>query len=81
VAIANLKALRDEGVVTQVKTDTGPYLQNCLREVFGNHPLLGEIQGVGLVAPSLIATRAELDELVDKTRIAVDRTAQEYGVL
>jgi putrescine aminotransferase len=50
VAIANLKALRDEGVVTQVKTDTGPYLQKCLREVFGNHPLVGEIQGVGLVA-------------------------------
>jgi putrescine aminotransferase len=45
VAIANLKALRDEGVVTQVKTDTGPYLQNCLREVFGNHPLVGESSG------------------------------------
>lgn len=126
VAIANLKALRDEGVVHQVKTDTGPYLQNCLREVFGKHPLVGEVQGVGLVAalqfaedkatrkrfadendmawrcrtigfeegiiirstlgrmimaPALIATRAELDELVDKTRIAVDRTAREYGRL
>jgi adenosylmethionine-8-amino-7-oxononanoate aminotransferase len=33
------------------------------------------------MAPALIATRAELDELVDKTRIAVDRTAREYGVL
>ncbi|WP_460928654.1 aspartate aminotransferase family protein [Pseudomonas sp. MC6] len=126
VAIANLKALRDEGVVTRVKTDTGPYLQNCLREVFGNHPLVGEIQGVGLVAalqfaedkatrkrfanendiawrcrtigfeegliirstlgrmimaPALVAMRTELDELIDKTRIAVDRTAREYGVL
>ena len=113
-------------MVTQVKNDTGPYLQNCLREVFGNHPLVGEVQGVGLVAalqfaedkatrkrfanendiawrcrtigfeegliirstlgrmimaPALIATRAELDELVDKTRIAVDRTAREYGRL
>ncbi|NWE49656.1 aspartate aminotransferase family protein [Pseudomonas gingeri] len=126
VAIANLKALRDEGVVQQVKTDTGPYLQRCLREVFGQHPLVGEVQGVGLVAalqfaedkatrkrfanendmawrcrtlgfeegliirstlgrmimaPALIATRAELDELVDKTRIVVDRTAREYGRL
>ena len=34
-----------------------------------------------IMAPALIATRAELDELVDKTRIAVDRTAREYGVL
>lgn len=50
VAIANLTALRNEGVVTQVKTDTGPYLQRRLREAFGNHPLVGEIQGMGLVA-------------------------------
>jgi adenosylmethionine-8-amino-7-oxononanoate aminotransferase len=34
-----------------------------------------------IMAPALIATRAELDELVNKTRIAVDRTAREYGVL
>ena len=50
VAIANLKALRDEGVVAQVKNDTGPYLQQCLREVFADHPLIGEVQGTGLVA-------------------------------
>ncbi|MCY1558272.1 Putrescine--pyruvate aminotransferase [compost metagenome] len=126
MAIANLTALRDEGVVTQVKNDTGPYLQQCLREVFGEHPLVGDIQGAGLVAalqfaedkatrkrfanendlawrcrtigfeegviirstlgrmimaPALVATRAEIDELIDKTRIAVDRTAQEIGVL
>ncbi|MCR3765588.1 hypothetical protein K3Z80_19315, partial [Pseudomonas aeruginosa] len=27
------------------------------------------------------AGRAEIDELIDKTRIAVDRTAREIGVL
>jgi len=124
VAIANLKALRDEGVVSQVKNDTGPYLQQCLREVFGNHPLIGEIQGTGLVAalqfaedkasrkrfanendiawrcrtlgfeegviirstfgrmimaPALVASRGDIDELVDKTRRAVERTAQELA--
>lgn len=126
VAVANLRALRDEGWVTAVKNDTGPYLQQCLREVFGNHPLVGDIQGTGFVAalqfvedkatrkrfdnendiawrcrtigfeegviirstlgrmimaPALVAGRAEIDELVDKTRRAVDRTAQEIGVL
>ena len=126
VAIANLKALRDEGVVTRVKDDIGPYLQQCLREVFGNHPLVGDIQGVGMVAalqlaedrtsrkrfanendiawrcrtlgfeegviirstlgrmimaPALIASREEVDELVGKTLKAVDRTARECGVL
>ena len=44
VAIANLKALRDEGVVTRVREETGPYLQRCLREVFGDHPLVGEVR-------------------------------------
>ncbi|TWC34103.1 adenosylmethionine-8-amino-7-oxononanoate aminotransferase [Pseudomonas sp. SJZ079] len=126
VALANIKALRDEGVVSQVKSDTGPYLQQCLRQVFGDHPLVGEIQGTGLVAalqftedkatrkrfanendlawrcrtigfeegliirstlgrmimaPALVATRGELDELVEKTKRAVDRTAQEIGLL
>lgn len=126
VAIANLKALRDENIITTVRDDTGPYLQKALREVFGNHPLIGEIQGGGLVAalqfaedkatrrryanenelawrcrtigfeegviirstlgrmimaPALIATHAELDELVEKTKRAVDRTAKEIGLL
>jgi adenosylmethionine-8-amino-7-oxononanoate aminotransferase len=126
VAIANLKALRDEGIVTRVKEDTGPYLQRCLREAFGGHPLIGEIQGAGMVAalqlaedkdsrkrfanendmawqcrtfgfeegliirstlgrmimaPALVASHADINELVDKTRIAVDRTARAYGRL
>jgi adenosylmethionine-8-amino-7-oxononanoate aminotransferase len=126
VALANIKALRDEGVVGQVKDDTGPYLQQCLREAFGNHPLVGDIQGTGLVAalqfaedktsrtrfanendiawrcrtigfeegliirstlgrmimaPALVASRADLDELVEKTKRAVDRTARELGLL
>ncbi|HGM5578937.1 TPA: aspartate aminotransferase family protein [Pseudomonas putida] len=126
VAIANLKALRDEGIVRQVKDDTGPYLQRILREVFANHPLIGQVQGTGLVAalqfaedkvsrkryanendlawqcrtfgfeegviirstlgrmimaPALVANHSELDELVEKTRKAVDRTAQALGKL
>ncbi|AZL73669.1 aspartate aminotransferase family protein [Pseudomonas oryziphila] len=126
VAVANLKALRDENIVATVKDDTGPYLQQLLRETFSNHPLIGDIQGTGLLgalqfaedkasrkrfanendlawqcrtfgfeegviirstlgrmimAPALIATRSELDELVEKTRIAVDRTARLVGKL
>ncbi len=126
VAIANLKALRDEGIVRQVKDDTGPYLQRILREVFADHPLIGQVQGAGLVAalqfaehkptrkrfanendlawqcrtfgfeegviirstlgrmimaPALIANHSELDELIEKTRIAVDRTARLVGKL
>jgi len=126
VALANLKLLDEGGIVNKVKTDTGPYLQKALRDVFTDHPLIGEIQGVGAVAalqftqskmdrkrfenesdiawrchcigfdegliirstqgrmimaPALVASRCEIDELVAKTKLAVDRTAKEIGVM
>jgi putrescine---pyruvate transaminase len=94
--------------------------------VFSAHPLVGDIQGVGMLAalqfaedkatrkrfanendiawrcrtlgfeegviirstlgrmimaPALVATHAEIDELIEKTRRAVDRTAEELGRL
>ncbi|NMY72717.1 aspartate aminotransferase family protein, partial [Pseudomonas sp. WS 5414] len=100
----------------------GPYLRQWLREGFGKHPLIGEIQGTGVVAalqfaedkatrkrfanendiawrcrtlgfeegviirstcgrmimaPALVASRGDIDELIDKTRRAVERTTQE----
>ena len=126
VAIANLTALRDEKIVETVKTDTGPYLQKLLRDTFADHPLIGDVQGTGMVAalqfaedkatrkrfanendiawhcrtagfdegliirstlgrmimaPALVATHAELDELVEKTKRAVDRTGRELNLL
>ncbi|TCW80468.1 aspartate aminotransferase family protein [Burkholderia sp. SRS-46] len=50
VAIANLKLLRDDGIVARVKRDIGPYFQRKLRDALGAHPLVGEIAGAGLVA-------------------------------
>jgi len=50
VAVANLKLLRDEGIVARVKNDAGPYFQQRLRDALGDHPIVGEIAGVGLVA-------------------------------
>ncbi|WP_322030935.1 aspartate aminotransferase family protein [Paraburkholderia sp. J76] len=50
VAVANLRLLRDEGIVARVKNDTGPYFQQRLRETFANHPIVGDISGAGLVA-------------------------------
>lgn len=126
VALANIKALRDEGIVSRVQQDIGPYLQQGLRELFADHPLVGEIQGAGMVAalqfaedkasrrrfanesditwrcrsygfeegviirstagrmimaPALVATRGEIDELLEKTKRAVDRTARDLGLL
>src|SRR5690606_6584185 len=112
--------------IETVKYDTGPYLQKLLRDTFADHPLIGEVQGAGLVAalqfaedkatrkrfanendiawhcrtvgfeegliirstlgrmimaPALVATHAELDELVEKTKKAVDRTVRELNLL
>ena len=125
VALANIAILEREGLVEQVREDTGPYLQQRLREVFAAHPLVGEVRGVGFLAalelvadkasrrrfpdygevgslcrdhcfarnlvmravrdtmvmsPPLTATRAEIDEIVDLARLAVDDTARDIGV-
>lgn len=50
VAIANLKILRNEGIVDKVKGETGPYFQARLHEAFDAHPIVGEVVGTGMVA-------------------------------
>lgn len=50
VALANLKALRDEGIVDQVRSNTGPYFQQALRDALADSPIIGEVVGTGLVA-------------------------------
>ncbi len=49
VAAANVRILRDEKIIERVDTDTGPYLQQRWREL-ADHPLVGEVRGVGFVA-------------------------------
>lgn len=50
VAMANLKLLNEGGIVAQVKSDTGPYFQNSLRQALAGSPIVGDIAGTGLVA-------------------------------
>ncbi|PHV12540.1 aspartate aminotransferase family protein [Chitinimonas sp. BJB300] len=50
VAVANIKILREGGMIDQVKNDTGPYFQKSLRDALAGSPLVGEIAGTGLVA-------------------------------
>ncbi len=60
VAIANLRILRDEGIVERVRTDIGPYLQQQWGSL-ADHPLVGEIRGVGMLgAAELVASREPL---------------------
>ena len=50
VALKNLEVLEREGLIARVKNRIGPYLQSRLREVFENHPIVGEVRGAGLLA-------------------------------
>ena len=50
VAAANLKILRDEGIVDRVRNDTGPYLQKKWQDAFADHPHLDDVRGVGFLA-------------------------------
>jgi putrescine aminotransferase len=47
VAIANLRLMMSENIVETVRDKTAPYLQKRLREL-GEHPLVGEVRGVGM---------------------------------
>ena len=50
VALKNVEILKRDGIVTRVKKKIGPYFQRRVREVFADHPLVGEIRGVGMLA-------------------------------
>ena len=61
VALANLRILRDEGIVARVKAQTAPYLQRRWRELAA-HPLVGEARGVGMVAAIELVKNKETRE-------------------
>ena len=83
VAIENLRILRDEGIVTRVRDDIGPYLQQRWATL-GDHPLVGETRGVGLLAAlELVRSRDPIvlfDEPGETGNIARD-LAIENGVV
>jgi len=50
VALKNLEVLEREHLVRRVKKTIGPYFQRRVRETFADHPLVGEVRGLGLLA-------------------------------
>jgi L-2,4-diaminobutyrate transaminase len=58
-ALANLDILEGEGLVENAER-MGRYLRHGLEQSLGNHPLVGEIRGLGLLnGVELVADRAE----------------------
>ena len=50
VALKNLEVLKRDRLVERVKKTIGPYFQRRVRETFADHPLIGEVRGVGMLA-------------------------------
>lgn len=47
--LANLEIIAREGL-TQHAAETGAYLQQAMAKAFGDHPMVGDIRGVGMLA-------------------------------
>lgn len=57
VAIANVRLMQETNIVETVREKTAPYLQKRLREL-GEHPLVGEVRGAGMLgALELVADK------------------------
>ena len=82
VAMENLAIIEERGLVENVGV-VGPRLQAALRK-FADHPLVGEVRGVGLIAAiELVAdkkTKAKFDP-VGKVALYLFERAQEHGVI
>lgn len=48
VALENIRLMEEESLVARVREDIGPYFQNQLRTL-ADHPLVGEVRGLGLL--------------------------------
>lgn len=49
VAAANVRILRDEGIVRRVREDIGPYMQEKWRETFSGFEHVDDVRGIGLI--------------------------------
>tara|TARA_Y100000590_G_scaffold59729_1_gene63409 strand:- start:12747 stop:14114 length:1368 start_codon:yes stop_codon:yes gene_type:complete len=64
VAIENIRILKEEAIIENVKNNTGPYFQKKMKE-FENHPLVGEVRGQGLLVGVELVKNKEKKELFD----------------
>ena len=61
VAKENIRILKDEKIIENVENKAGPYLQKRWKEL-GDHPLVGETRGVGMVAALELVKNKETRE-------------------
>jgi 4-aminobutyrate---pyruvate transaminase len=82
VALEALKIYEERDIVSHVRT-VAPHLQDGLRSL-RNHPLVGEVRGIGLIAGvEIVADKAARTPFDPKLAIGshVARFAQEHGLI
>ena len=67
VAVANIKLMQRENIVQKVREETAPYLQKRFREL-GEHPLVGEVRGVGMFGALELVEDKQAYRKFDKNR-------------
>ena len=76
VALENLRILREERIIERCAEHTVPYFQARIREL-GDHPLVGEVRGVGMLAALQLAedpaTRKRFEPEGDVGTVCRDR--------
>jgi putrescine---pyruvate transaminase len=66
VALANIRLIQREHLVEKVRDDSGPYLAQHF-ETLARHPLIGEVQSVGLMGALQIVKDKQTGELFDSS--------------
>jgi putrescine aminotransferase len=72
VALANIDVIKKEGLIERVRTDTAPYFRQALEHVTNDHPIVGELRGVGLLAGfQLVKNRATRTSFTPQEEAAI----------
>ena len=66
VAIENIRILKEEKIIENVKNNIAPYLQKRMKE-FENHPLVGEVRGQGLLVGVELVKNKKQKEFFEPT--------------
>jgi 4-aminobutyrate--pyruvate transaminase len=83
VAIETLKIYDEIGIGAHVGS-VGPYMQAALRRRFADHPLVGEVRGMGLIAAvELVADKASHTNFDPKAKVGgrLTKLCEENGVI
>lgn len=80
--LANIDVLENDGLVTRVRADVGPYFQEKLRALHG-HPAVGEVRGLGLIGAIELVPRGGRAALTPAMVLGVKTAAlaREEGVI